>query len=97
MQAGAHSFCFVSSLSVWAAPQEFDIGSPGKQDRMEGADDLDEGPITVSERRFRTPVRAPPVKRKKNVQDEEPGTKKIITGEMSDDDHDSNMKTDELT
>ena len=62
---------------------------------MEGADDLDDGPIPVSERRFRTPVRAPPVKRKKSVHDEEPGTKKIITGEMSDDD-DSNMKTDEL-
>ena len=74
------------------ASQEFDIGSSDKQDRMEGADDLDDGPISVSERRSRTPVRAPPAKRKKNIHDEEPGTKKIITGEMSDDDDDSNMK-----
>ena len=28
-----------------SAPQEFDIGSPDKQDSMEGADDLDDGPI----------------------------------------------------
>ena len=39
-------------------------------------------------------MRAPPVKRNNNAHDEEPGTKKIITGEMSDDD--SNMKMDEL-
>lgn len=63
---------------------------------MEGADDLDDGPIAVSERRFRTPVRAPPVKRKKNVHNEEPDTKKILTGEMSDEDDISNMRTDEL-
>ena len=61
---------------------------------MEGAHDLDDGHIAVNERRFRTPVRAPPVKRKNNVHEEEPGTKMIITGEMSDDD--SNMKMDEL-
>ena len=52
--------------------------------------------MAVSERRFRAPVRAPPVKRKKSVHDEEPGTKHIITGEMSDDDDNSNMKMDEL-
>ena len=32
-----------------SAPQEFDTGSPDKQDRTEGADDLDDGPIAVSE------------------------------------------------
>ena len=58
-------------------------------DMMEGAYDLDDGPIAISERRFRSPVRAPPVKRKKNVHEEEPGTKKIITDEMSDDDDDN--------
>ena len=52
-----------------SAPQEFDIGCPGKEVRMDGADDLDDGPIAVSERRFRTPVRAPLVKRKKNIHD----------------------------
>ena len=26
-----------------SAPQEFDIGSPGKKDRMEGDEDLDDG------------------------------------------------------
>ena len=59
---------------------------------MEGADDLDDGPIAVSEMRFRTLVWAPPVKRKKNIDDEEPGTTRIITGDKSDDDIDSDMK-----
>ena len=41
-------------------------------------------------------MRAPPAKRKKNIHDEEPGTKNIITGDMSDDNIDSDIKMDEM-
>jgi hypothetical protein len=37
---------------------------------------------------MRTPVRAPPTKRRSTVHNDEPGTKKIITGDMTDDDMD---------
>ena len=77
--------------------QQFDIGSPDKRDRMDGTEDLDDGPALVGDRRFRTPVRAPPVNRKNDVHNEEPGTKGIITGDKSDDELNeiSERQTDE--
>ena len=64
-----------------SVPQQFDIGSPDKGDRMEGTEDLDDGPTLVRKRRLRTPVRAPPAKRKNEIHDGEPGTKRIIIGD----------------
>ena len=42
------------------------------------ADELDDGPNTTSERRMKLPVRAPATKRKKNIHNEEPATKRSI-------------------
>ena len=70
-------------------PERFDIGSPVKnkeQDKdMQEEVELDEGPSNVSERRIRTPVRPVATKRRRGVHDEEPDTKKIIVGELTDD------------
>ena len=41
-------------------------------------------------------MRALPVKRKNGIHDEEPGTKRIITGDLTNDDSDSDMKVEEL-
>ena len=52
-------------------------------------DELDDGPNVSSERRLKSPVRAPASKRKKNIRIEEPATKRSIDGELSDDKDDS--------
>ena len=44
-------------------PEQFQIGSPSKDKAGNMGDELDDGPTIVSEKRMRTPVRAPPVKR----------------------------------
>ena len=88
-------------------PEEFEIGTPGKAgpDRADeglGDDVLDDGPTSFSERRFRSPVRPPAVKRKTGVHDEEPGTKRIILDDPSDEEGDmslsdlSNRREDEI-
>jgi hypothetical protein len=69
-------------------PMEFNIGSPlkeeGGDDLMDqDADELDDGPNHLSERRLKSPVRAPPTKRKKNIHNEEPATKRSIIDELS--------------
>ena len=58
-----------------------------------GADDneLDDGPVTVSERRVKSPTRAPATRRKKNIHAEEPDTKKSIVGDLTDDENDLNI------
>ena len=47
--------------------QRLDIGSPMKNEEMDFEDDLDDGPTKRTERRVRTPVRAPPVQRRVTV------------------------------
>ena len=43
-----------------------------KNEEMDFEEDLDDGPTKRTERRVRTPVRAPPVKRRVTVHEEEP-------------------------
>ena len=74
-------------------PEEFNIGSPMKENGIDedmGADDneLDDGPVTVSERRVKSPTRAPATKPKKSIHAEEPDTKKSIIGDLTDDEND---------
>ena len=57
-----------------------------KAGKGDGEDEFDDGPVSVSERRVHTPVRAQAVKRKKLVHGEEPDLKKIIADDNSDDD-----------
>ena len=45
---------------------------------MDYGDDLDNGPMRRTERRVRTPARAPPVKRRVGGHEEEPETKKLL-------------------
>ena len=69
-------------------PEEFNIGSPAKD---EGGDDLmdqdveelDDGPNISSERRMNAPVWAPASKRKKNIHSQEPATKRSIIEDLS--------------
>ena len=75
-------------------PEKFQIGSPSKDNTGNIGDELDDGPTIVSEKRMRTPVRAPPTKRRSTVHNDEPGTKKIITGDLSDDDMEDLHMTD---
>ncbi len=49
------------------------------------ADELDDGPNTTSEPRMKSPVRAPATKRKKNIHNEEPATKRSMIDELSED------------
>jgi hypothetical protein len=63
--------------------EEFNIGSPGKYERADDlmdqdADELDDGPNISSERRMKSLVRAPATKGKKQIQNEEPATKRSI-------------------
>ena len=70
--------------------EKYDIGTPGKMDAEDegsGSDDFADGPNTTSERRLHTPVRPAAVRRRSNIHDEEPDTKKIIR-----DDGDENME-----
>ena len=81
-------------------PMEYNIGSPpkgdGDDDLMDqDADELDDGPNHVSERRMTSPARAPPIKRKKNIHNEEPATKRSIIEELSDNEPDT-MDADSL-
>ena len=74
-------------------PEEFHIGSPMKENGIDEdmvADDneLDDGLVTVSERRVKSPTRAPATKRKKTIHAEEPDTKKSIIGDLADDEND---------
>ena len=74
-------------------PEEFHIGSPMKENGIDedmGEDDneLDDGPVTASERRVKSPTRAPATKRKKTIHAEEPDAKKSIAGELTDDEND---------
>jgi hypothetical protein len=75
-------------------PEQFDIGSPSKAGGSEASDELDDGPTMVSEKRMRTPVRAPPIKRRSAVHIDEPDTKKIITGHLTDDEDNDLRMTD---
>ena len=59
------------------------------------ADELDDGPNHPSERRLKSPTRAPPVKRKKNIHIEEPATKRNIIEELSEGEP-ANMDADSL-
>ena len=77
-------------------PQEFDIGSPGRDVGMEEEDGLDDGPTHPSERRIRSPTRTAPSKRRSQIHDEEPDTKRIILDEVSDDD-DMEMQAEDLS
>ena len=52
------------------------------------ADQLDDGPSISSERRMKSPPRAPATKRKKKIHNEEPATKRSIIDELSDEDRD---------
>ena len=51
------------------------------EDEGLGSDDLADGPSTTSERQLHTPVRPAAVKRRSNIHDEEPDTKKFIREE----------------
>ena len=70
------------------ATEHFEISSPMKKVEMEDVEDLDDGPTSMSERRLRAPARAPPVKRRIDMHEEEPKPKKTI---MTDDD-DGNVR-----
>ena len=63
--------------------ERFNIRSPSRE-KDGGGDDLEHAPTLVSERRVKTPVRPPASKRRSVVHDEEPDTKRIILGDMSD-------------
>ena len=83
----------VSQKSAEQARAEFDIGTPGRtinDDMNIDGDELDEGPNIASEKRVKTPVRAPATKRKIGVHDEEQPTKVIIR-----DDGDDEVMVDE--
>ena len=70
--------------------EKYDIGTPVKMDAEDkglGSDDLAHGPNTMSDRRLHTPVRPAAVKRRSDINDAEPDTKKIIR-----DDDDENME-----
>ena len=72
-------------------PDEHYIGSPIKNDDFDEdmgdkEEELDDGPNSTSERRVKSPVRAPAVKRRREVHIDEPDTKKIILGELTDED-----------
>ena len=72
---------------------KYDIGTPGKmsaEDEGLGSDDFADGSNTTSDRRLHTPVRLVAVKRRGNIHDDEPETKKIIR-----DDDDENMEGDQ--
>ena len=75
-------------------PEQLQIGSPSKNKMGNIVNELDDGPNMVREKRMRTPVRAPPTKRRSTVHTDEPATKKIITGDMSDDDMNDLHMTD---
>ena len=77
-----------------SGPERFQIGSPDKNDVAEIVGELDDGPTMISEKRMRTPVRAPPTKRRSSVHNDDPGTKKIITGDLSDDEMNDLHMTD---
>ena len=62
--------------------ERFNIGSPARE-KDGGGDDLEDAHTLVSERRVKTPVRPPASKRRSVVHDEEPDTKRIILGDMS--------------
>ena len=62
-------------------PERFDIGSPAKAGLIEA--EFDDGPINIGERRLHTPVPAPPTKRRSAIHEDEPGTKRMITGDMT--------------
>ena len=69
-------------------PEKFNIGSPatefGGNDFMDqDADEVDDGPNISSERRLKSPIRAPATKIDKNVHEEEPDTTIIILDELS--------------
>ena len=55
---------------------------------MEEKVKLDNGPNLVSERRVQTPVCNVPMKRRSDTHDEEPDTKKIICGDLTDEELD---------
>ena len=59
------------------------MGVPSRE--KDGGDNyFEDAPTLVSERRVKTPVRPPASKRRSVVHDEEPDTKRIILGDMSD-------------
>ena len=79
-----------------ADPEHFDIGSPMKDDDMrsimeDDVEELGEAPNAPSDRRYPSPARAPPTKRKKNVHLSEPATKRSIVGDLTDDEIDQDM------
>ena len=57
----------------------------------EDANELDDGPNVSSERRFKSPTRAPATKRKNHVHAEEPDTKKSTVGDLTDDENYSDI------
>ena len=82
-------------------PEKFEIGTPGKPVRDGDEDmaeelELDDGPASFSERRLHTPVRKAPIKIKTGNHDDQPGGKKIITGDVGDDMTDLNLPNDQL-
>ena len=50
-------------------------------------DELEDGPTGVSERSVHTQVRTAPAKRRKAIHEEEPDTKKVILGDMTDEEN----------
>ena len=58
-------------------PERFQIRSPSKNDMADIVDELDDGPTMTSDRGMRTPVRAPPTKRRSSIHNDVLGTKKI--------------------
>ena len=66
-------------------PERFLIGSPEKGVKEDDSQEFDDGPTSVSERKVRTPMRNSAPKRKESIHSEEPDTKKIILGDLTDD------------
>ena len=79
-----------------AVPEHYVIGSPMKDDDIgnvigDDVEELGEAPNTSSDRRYPSPARAPPTKRKNNMHTEEPATKRSIVGDLTDDENDLDM------
>ena len=69
--------------AVGFLPEEFNIGSQAKDEggvdiMNQDAHELDDGPNISSERRMKSPVRAPATKRINEIHNEEPATKRSM-------------------
>ena len=67
--------------------EDFEVHSPAWPGHDLHEDKLEDGPTGVSERRLHTPVRKAPTMTRKRTHEEEPDTKKVILGDMTDDEN----------